>query len=65
MQLAQTLDRANVYLLSQLEEDLVEELFMVPVANVTEALRVIDGTDACAVIGSAQHAFVRRLGDDA
>lgn len=65
LQLAQALDRANVYLMSQLEDDLVEELFMVPVANVTEALRVIDGSERCAVIGSAQHAFVRRLGDDA
>ncbi|MFV0444926.1 MAG: lactate racemase domain-containing protein [Planctomycetaceae bacterium] len=64
LQLAQTLDRANVYLLSHLEDDLVEDLFMVPIASPEEALRVIDGADRCAVIGSAQHVFVRHLGAD-
>jgi nickel-dependent lactate racemase len=63
LQLAQALDRANVYLLSKLPDDLVEGLFMVPLATPTEAQRVIEGAERCAVIGSAQHAFVRHVGD--
>lgn len=61
---AQALDRANVYLLSKLPDDLVEDLFMVPVADIDEARRVIEGNEECAVIGSAQHAFVRYTEDD-
>lgn len=62
LQLAQALDRANVYLLSQLADDLVESLFMVPLASPQEAGRVLEGAERCAVIGSAQHAFVRHVG---
>lgn len=61
LQVAMALDRANVYLLSRLPDDLVEDLFMVPVANVEEALKVMEGSEDCVVIGSAQHVFVRHV----
>ena len=64
LQLAQALDRANIYLLSQLPDDLVEDLFMVPVATPREAGRVVEGAGQVAVVGSAQHAFVREAGED-
>lgn len=64
LQVAQALDRANVYLLSKLPDDVVEGLFMVPVADVQEARRVIEGTEECAVVGSAQHAYVRYAKED-
>jgi nickel-dependent lactate racemase len=63
LRLAQALDRANVYLLSRLEEDVVEGLFMVPLSTPREAARVLEGAQRCAVIGSAQHAFVRNVGE--
>jgi nickel-dependent lactate racemase len=65
LQVAQALDRANVYLLSKLPDNVVEDLFMVPVADVEEARRVIAGTEECAVVGSAQHAYVRYTKEDA
>ncbi len=61
LQIAQALDRANVFLLSRLADDLVEDLFMVPLSNLTEAARVVEGTEACAVLGSAQHVFVQHI----
>src|SRR5690606_23155894 len=64
LRVAQALDRANVYLLSRLPDDLVEDLFMVPVTSVEEARRVLEGNEECAVIGSAQHAFVRYSQDE-
>ena len=64
LQLAKALDRANVYLLSKLPDDLVEDLFMVPLASEQEALRLVEGAERCAVIGSAQNVFVRHAGAD-
>jgi nickel-dependent lactate racemase len=60
--LAHGVDRANVYLLSRLVPDLVEELFMVPLADEAEALRVLETGDDVVVLGGAQHAFVREAG---
>lgn len=62
LRLAQTLDRANVYLLSQLPDDLVEGLFMVPVSSAEEARRIMEGAQDCVVLGAAQHAYVRNRG---
>lgn len=62
--LAQALDRANVYLLSELPDDLVEDLFMVPLASPQEARRLLQGTEACIVVGSAQHAYVHHRGEE-
>jgi nickel-dependent lactate racemase len=53
--LARAVERANVYLVSQLEPDLVEELFMVPISNESEFQRLIAGDEPVAVIRSGQH----------
>jgi nickel-dependent lactate racemase len=59
-QLAQALDWADVYLMSGLESDLVEDLFMVPLAGPDEALRLVEnGTETCAFLSGAQYAFGR------
>jgi len=57
--IAQALERANVYLVSQLEADIVEDLFMVPLATLDEAARLPDGNEQCVFLGSAQHAVVQ------
>jgi nickel-dependent lactate racemase len=54
-QIAQALDWANVYLLSRLPGDAVEDLCMVPLNDKSEAERLIEGTDDCIVIGAAQY----------
>jgi nickel-dependent lactate racemase len=53
--LAKAVEWANVYLLSNLEPDLVEDMFMVPMANTDEVQRLIGGEDSIAIIGSGQH----------
>ncbi|HVJ87989.1 MAG TPA: lactate racemase domain-containing protein [Caulifigura sp.] len=59
--LAKAVEWANVYLLSELDPDLVEEMFMVPLANADEVQRLIAGEDSIAVIGSAQHVCTDEL----
>jgi hypothetical protein len=54
-QCATAADWASIYLLSQLEEDQVENLFMLPLENVAEVERLLQTADSCAFIGSAQH----------
>lgn len=56
-QLAQTVDWADVYLLSRLPSDLVEDLFMIPVETQREALRVIQGDATCAFLDGAQYVY--------
>jgi nickel-dependent lactate racemase len=58
-QLAQGIDWTNVYLLSRLPSQLVEDLFMIPLASEDEARRLIEGDEPCAIISGAQHASVR------
>jgi hypothetical protein len=53
--LAQAVEWANVYLLSRLDADLVEDLFMVPLGGLDEVQRLISGEERFAVIGSGQH----------
>jgi hypothetical protein len=53
--LAKAVEWANVYLLSNLDPDLVEDMFMVPLANTEEVQRLIGGEDSIAIIGSGQH----------
>lgn len=53
-QLSLATDWADIYLLSRLESDLVEDLFMIPVKNQREALRVIEGDASCAFLEGAQ-----------
>ncbi|MEW4526613.1 lactate racemase domain-containing protein [Maioricimonas sp. JC845] len=58
-QLARTIDWANVYLLSHLDDDLVEDLFMIPLADEQEVDRLLEGDEPCAVIGGGQHTLTR------
>jgi nickel-dependent lactate racemase len=53
--LAQAVEWANVYLLSRLDPDLVEDLFMIPLGGVEEVGRLIDGEESLALIASGQH----------
>ncbi len=57
-QLAQALDWMNVYLLSSLDPRLVEDLFMIPLADTSEVLRAISGDERCVFISGAQHVSV-------
>ena len=61
-QIAKAVDWAKVYLLSHLDDDLVEDLFALPLGNEQEATRLIESADRMAVIASAQHVYgaVRR-----
>jgi len=58
-QLADAADWADVYLLSDLSSDLVEDLFMVPLETEAEVMRVLERKGSCAFIASAQSAFGR------
>jgi nickel-dependent lactate racemase len=53
--IAKGIDWANVYLLSRLDPQLVEDLCMIPLENPGEAARLIEGDERCAIIGGAQH----------
>jgi nickel-dependent lactate racemase len=53
--LARAVEWANVYLLSRLDPDLVEDMFMVPLANTEEVQRLIAGEESIAIIASGQH----------
>lgn len=56
-QLATAADWANVYLLSKLPVDVVDELFLTPLENEREAQRLIEGAAGCVLIESAQHSW--------
>ena len=58
-QLASSLDWAHVYLLSKMDQNVVDDLFMTPLANETEAQRLINSAESCVFLGSAQHTFAR------
>ena len=60
-QLASALDWAHVYLLSKMEQNVVDDLFMTPLANETEAQRLINGAESCVFLGSAQHVCSCRI----
>jgi nickel-dependent lactate racemase len=56
-QFARAADWAKVYLLSDLEDDIVEDLFAFPLGSVDEARRLIESADRMAIIASAQHVY--------
>lgn len=56
-QCIEAVDWADVYLLSKLESDRVEDLFMIPLESEREAVRLLQTGETCAFIGSAQHAY--------
>jgi nickel-dependent lactate racemase len=55
-ELCRVLENHRVYLLSQLEEDIVESLGMAHVASGEEISRLSTRHDSCILIGNAQHA---------
>ncbi len=57
LQIASAAAWARLFLFSKLEEGLVEDLFMYPLAELSEVERIIETSSSCALIGSAQHAF--------
>ena len=58
-QIAKALDWMNVYLLSRLDPQLVEDLFMIPLSDEEEAVRILEGVEPCAIVSGAHHASVR------
>lgn len=56
-QLARAVDWANVYLLSQLDPDLLEDLFIVPLSDIGEVSRLLDGHSTCSFVGSAHNCY--------
>ena len=54
-QFAHAADWANIYLMSKLDPDVVEDFFMIPVENHTEAARLLSGDESCLFVGSAQY----------
>ncbi|HWE35974.1 MAG TPA: lactate racemase domain-containing protein [Isosphaeraceae bacterium] len=51
--LASSLARADVYLLSALADDLVDDLGMIPLARPAEALRLVASSDSCLFVSQA------------
>ena len=60
-QLASAADWARIYLLSGLDDDVVDELFLSPIANESEVRRLSSDQSRCLFLESAQlvHATVR------
>jgi hypothetical protein len=54
--LARAVEWANVYLQSEMDPDLVEDLFMVPMRGESEFQKLVSGDEPLAVIRSGQHA---------
>jgi nickel-dependent lactate racemase len=53
-QLARVLSWADVYLLSELDRQLVEDLFMTPLDHLDDARRLIGRSGSCALVGRAE-----------
>ena len=64
-QLVQALDRANVYLISRLDESLVEDLDIAPLAKTEELVRLTRRHESCILLANAPHAIVRTKENDA
>ena len=62
-QLAHTLDRAKVYLLSHLDQEVVEPLGVAYVADANEIARLSSRHDSCIVLRNAQYAVPTPLED--
>ncbi|QDU96981.1 lactate racemase domain-containing protein [Lignipirellula cremea] len=57
--LADVLQRQHVYLLSKLDDDLVEEMGLAPIASPEDIDRLSRRFDTCLVLANAQHALAR------
>lgn len=62
-QFAKVLERARIYLLSRLDESVVEELGLAPVASGDEVVRLAGRHDSCLLLANAQHAVATVEGD--
>ena len=58
-QCVEATDWARVYLLSQLDNDLVEDLFITPLENSDEVDRLLSQPGQCLIVENAQHAYGR------
>jgi nickel-dependent lactate racemase len=56
-QFAMAADWAHVYLMSQLSPTIVEDLFMVPIANDREFEKLLSGHETCAIVEGAEHTY--------
>ena len=56
-QIASAADWASIYLLSRLDNQLVERTFMTPLENAHEATRLLENCDGCVVLAGAQHVY--------
>ncbi len=61
-QLAGAVEWADVYILSRLNSELVEDLFMTPLADEREAVRLLTGDATCLFLEGAQHTLGRIRG---
>ena len=58
-QCVEATDWARVYLLSQLDSDLVEDLFITPLEHPDEVTRLLEQPGQCVIVENAQHAYGR------
>lgn len=58
MQLAKTLSDHKIYFLSRLDDDLVEELDMIPLASAAELSRLVARAGSCTLVANATRAEV-------
>lgn len=56
-QLAMAADWANLYLLSGLDDDVVDDLFVTPLGSESEVHRLLESAQGCVFLGGAQHTF--------
>jgi nickel-dependent lactate racemase len=57
-QLAQAMDRAKVYLLSRLDESVVDDLEIAPIGEPAEVARLAGRHESCILLSNATHAIV-------
>jgi len=63
-QIVQTCQHARVFLKSRLADELVEDLFMTPVASAAEVQRLVNQAASCLILNDAQLARVIVEGED-
>jgi len=63
LQLARTLQKSRIYLLSRLDPALVEDLEMIPIGGPDELVRLARRNRSCLVLANAVHAMVRVEGE--
>ena len=63
-ELIEVMGRARVYLLSQLEESLVEDLGIAPVGNIADVARLARRHESCIVLANAQRVLASTADDE-